>query len=365
MKKFLLGTMMLLAAGTSFAQTDYLTITPKDGALKAGAETEITVGIVAQNYDWYSGMEVLIKMPEGLDLAAIDSTYDRRSQTWSYTYIKPLETILAEKFSITSKWVPVGDDSKESGLNELRIIVVSMDGKVFPYNDKVNENLFAFKVKASDKMQTGAVPVTLTALASHPVEGGSEGVDFAVSAEYQYSIDFEIGSTGYATLSWPVALDFSKNTDFEANIVTDVVNSNMILSKVTKAPAGTGLVIVGKPGNYSLTTTAEDVAKVDNILESTANGAYKVAGAQVYALANKSAGIGFYKVNEGVEIPKYRAYYTASTGADAFFFENTDGISQVEAQGTEADVYSVSGVKMQNAKQKGIYIVNGKKVVVK
>ena len=363
MKKFLLGTMMLLAAGTSFAQ-DYLTFTQESVNLKPGDKQKVTIGIYAQEYDYYKGIEMTIKMPEGLVLAPIDSAYDSRSKTWSYTYINALETIHKFYFSVTSKWAPVGDETNDTDMNELRVMIVSMDGKVFPYYDKVVENLFEFKVEATDKLQTGDVPVSLTALASHPVEGGSVGVDFEASTKYQYAIDFEIGESGYATLSWPVALDFTSN-GFEANVVTDVVNSVMVLSKVTKAQAGTGLVIIGEPGKYSLTTTAEDVAKVDNILESTANGAYKVEGSKVYALANKSAGIGFYKVNEGVEIPKYRAYYTASSGADAFFFENTDGISQVEAQGTEADVYSISGVKMQNANQKGIYIVNGKKVVVK
>jgi len=361
MKKFLLGTVMLLAAGTSFAQ-DILTLSPETLTLKAGQIEEVTVGISAAEYDYYSGMEMVIEMPEGLEVVP-DTTYDKRGNP-VYTWIKPLAHLKDANFSLSYKWVPVGDPANSSGKNEFRVIPVSMTGEVFPY-DYV-EDLFSFRVKATDKLHTGAVPMKIrNILANHPIPGGQQGVEFPdCDAEYQYAIDFVIGESGYATLSWPLALDFTSN-GFEANIVTDVKNSTMILEKVAKAKAGTGLVIVGEPGTYSLTTTTEDVAEAANILESTATAPYKVENSAVYALGNKAAGIGFYKVNDGVEIPQYRAYYTAQSGADAFFFDNADAISNVEVEANEAEVYTISGVKVQNSNQKGVYIVNGKKVVVK
>ena len=68
----------------------------------------------------------------------------------------------------------------------------------------------------------------------------------------------------------------------------------------------------------------------------------------------------------GVEIPKYKAYIEdAGSAAEGFLFEETTGISTIDAQEADAESYTLSGVRVNQPTQKGIYIVNGKKVVVK
>ena len=132
-------------------------------------------------------------------------------------------------------------------------------------------------------------------------------------------------------------------------------------------PAGT-VIINGEPGTYNLYTTRDEVAKdADNVLEGTVDAPLKVAENNVYALADKGAnGIGFFRCQEGVEIPKHKAYYhSKDASVDAFIFEGTTGIREAVAGNDASDAYTISGMKVKNTSKKGVYIVNGKKVVVK
>ena len=82
--------------------------------------------------------------------------------------------------------------------------------------------------------------------------------------------------------------------------------------------------------------------------------------------------MGFYfKEDEGaafVSAP-HKAYLAvpADVAAGFYTFDGaTDGINSVANVNAENnEVYSLSGVRMNGKLQKGIYIVNGKKVVIK
>jgi hypothetical protein len=186
--------------------------------------------------------------------------------------------------------------------------------------------------------------------------------------EYNLGIDYTIGESGYGTLCWPKALDFSSN-DFDANIGVAVTGAtDMSLSSVTKVPASTPLVIKGAPGTYSLSTTKDETDDVsENVLSGTPTGTLVVNnGDNIFALANKSEGIGFYRCLPEVVIPQYKAYYTTDDASAPFFlFEETSGIHQVDSAVEASDVYTISGVKVGKTTQKGVYIINGKKIVVK
>ncbi len=79
------------------------------------------------------------------------------------------------------------------------------------------------------------------------------------------------------------------------------------------------------------------------------------------------------KVANGTQTIKgFRAYLTTSTGARLTMFvdnEETTAIDGIEGNGslTKANVYNLNGIKMDNAMKlpKGVYVIDGKKVVVK
>ena len=68
---------------------------------------------------------------------------------------------------------------------------------------------------------------------------------------------------------------------------------------------------------------------------------------------------------EGVVIPRYKAYMESSAAAESMLFEETTGIQQVKTNVANNDVFTISGVKVNDTQRKGIYVTNGKKVVVK
>ena len=90
-----------------------------------------------------------------------------------------------------------------------------------------------------------------------------------------------------------------------------------------------------------------------------------------YVLQNQDeTGIGFYKVeSKDIKVKANHAYLTAAKGSDVkgFFFGSDDAtaVKGVEAAGEKAGViYNLAGQRVEKA-VKGIYIINGKKMLVK
>jgi hypothetical protein len=85
-----------------------------------------------------------------------------------------------------------------------------------------------------------------------------------------------------------------------------------------------------------------------------------------YCLAKYDDTVGFYRVAEGTAIAAGKAYYQSTSGVKAFYFGNGDATSIQtidNAQKTTEDaIYNIAGQRL-NKVQKGINIINGKKVL--
>ena len=156
-------------------------------------------------------------------------------------------------------------------------------------------------------------------------------------------------------------------------------------------PAATGVVV--KTANNSLTenasfdfTVTAESGEVDtnNMLHGTDEAAMTNAGDgnwKYYALSlnssNTAGTVGFYfrkgcPNGQAFQNGAHKAYLAVpvaqAKGMSGFAFgSETDGIGQIEnAELTmeNATIYNLAGQKVNNT-QKGVYIVNGKKVVIK
>ena len=147
-------------------------------------------------------------------------------------------------------------------------------------------------------------------------------------------------------------------------------------------PAGTGVVLKGNEGTYNFIVTSDtgegdensDLYGLDEAGETTAPGEgsyfyYKLSLAS--STADKST-VGFYFGAEGggqFTLPAHRAYLAipqGRNGVSAFVFDETVGISQIKNVASDDSIYTILGVKVsKNKLNKGIYIVNGKKMVIK
>ena len=85
-----------------------------------------------------------------------------------------------------------------------------------------------------------------------------------------------------------------------------------------------------------------------------------------YVLQNGASGLGFYKVNAAntIKITSFRAYLTDPLSAPEFlpFEGNTTGIESVKSVGSKGEFFNLAGQRVAQP-AKGLYIVNGKKVI--
>lgn len=137
----------------------------------------------------------------------------------------------------------------------------------------------------------------------------------------------------------------------------------------TIIPAGTA-VLVGAPADtYTFAASADEASVItDNDLQA-ATAETKGDGATTYALTKKDGKPVFAIVAEGVNIPEGKAYLKLEkvTGAKLYSIDNGEvtGISEIKDTTNDSSAYyTLQGLKTNKA-TKGIYIHNGKKVVVK
>ena len=170
----------------------------------------------------------------------------------------------------------------------------------------------------------------------------------------------KIGATGYATQYIPGS---AVQVPSGVSVFTGLIDTPWIALRPLSGiiPAGEAVVLQGAEGYYSFVPTIATSALGNNELKGTAEP-LTTNGTQ-YVLAEKDGVVGFYKA-EGT-IPAGKAYIEyASAGVKAFFFGDATGLTPTLSQGVgeTAAVYDLSGRRVERV-QKGMYIINGKKVI--
>jgi hypothetical protein len=192
---------------------------------------------------------------------------------------------------------------------------------------------------------------------------------FAPLAKATYTVT--IGSSGYATFCAPCPLTFDGISGMEAYTAT-VDGQQVVLTPATSVPAQTGVVLYGNPGSYVVRAT-EESANAQGELTGTVLRTVP-DGSNNYVLSTGSNGdrVGFYRLPEGGAVQAHRAYLTLPSAAGApllgIVFDNATGIVDVRNSMSDGvDVwYTLDGRKLQGKPgNKGLYIVNGKKRLIK
>ena len=154
-----------------------------------------------------------------------------------------------------------------------------------------------------------------------------------------------------------------------AYIATGETASQLTLSSVTKIKANTPVILyadVDEPTTYSFEITDEDVTYPSTNLLKISDG---TAINGVYVLAKKNSTVGFYKWAGGALSPGKVYVEAPSAGARdylEFSFDETTALTLVnsEKRTVNSDIYNLAGQRVANP-TKGLYIVNGKKVIIK
>ena len=178
-----------------------------------------------------------------------------------------------------------------------------------------------------------------------------------------------VPAAGYATFVTKKDADFT-TSPVQAYAVTESEVKNQVhLTPITEASAGETLLLRGNAGAYLLPTATNKPAAIEGNLLKSAETDVVADGSQYILAKPEGKEIGFYQATTGTTIVAGKGYLDIVAGdVKVFYFADDDatGIENIENETlrTEKSVYNLNGQRM-NKLQRGLNIVNGRKVVVK
>lgn len=189
-----------------------------------------------------------------------------------------------------------------------------------------------------------------------------------VAIPANFAVTGTIASSGYSSLASGYGLDFSSATGIEtAYVVTNITKDAVTLTSVDELPANSGVILKGTAGaTYSIPVKADAAYDGTNKLKAAVT-ATAIAANDAYILKGGK----FCQVTGASTVPAGKAYLLASdipafAPELGFIFDGgTTGINSVVARDIQnGEFYNLNGQRV-SAPTKCLYIVNGKKVIVK
>ena len=213
---------------------------------------------------------------------------------------------------------------------------------------------------------------------------GKENNDFFTNADRsdiklqeveQASVDVNINSSvKLATRIFPFTPVLPSGVKaYSCEAVADDV---LTLVAVAEPAANTPYILYAKDGYTGDALTGYGTATADTYTEGLLTGVYTETAAlnESYVLQKNGDVVAFYQVDTSVATPSvgaYRCYLTTSGEARALHFrfadDETTGIKSLTPDPSpigEGSIYTLNGQRVENP-TKGLYIINGKKVVIK
>ena len=251
-----------------------------------------------------------------------------------------------------------------------------------------NENIAIADAKGETAIHM-ALPVCLSSplqsygLQSHPdmlgcrvvVSGTSTtlmGLTCMDATSLTATRDITISAVHLATVGATYSLDFSGKDvhPYKASIDGRWVKLERITDDIVPANQGT-IVYSETPGTYAIPVTTASGTIGDTGLEIS-DGTTAI-GDNIYILASRSENVGFFRWAEDYSLAKGRVYLNTGTLAPAFLSIDlgnndgeTTGIQELKNSKIEElnPYYNLRGQRVTQP-TKGLYIVNGRKVVVR
>ncbi len=231
------------------------------------------------------------------------------------------------------------------------------------YNIKVGDNVVmtgSFAQGTNLDFTSEVFTVSTESTLSFASEGsGASGIDYIYLVELP-TVSVTISEAGYATyINSDCALDFSEVEGLTAYTAA-VEDNNVTFTQVTKVPANTGVLLKGAAATYEIPATYYTGAETSALVGG------ETAPAGTYVLM-ASPEVGFYCVLSDFTLGANTCYLNA--GVESRPFIALDGVAtgiaaMQNVQNNSNVVYNLNGQRVMNA-QKGLYIINGKKVVKK
>ncbi len=190
--------------------------------------------------------------------------------------------------------------------------------------------------------------------------------------------NIKITSAGQSTWCSKYDLDFTGIDGLKAYIASgyDRISGTIWLTRVYQVPANEGIFLMGNAGDYKVPHISTGtyyanlmVGTLQPITINETEGEYTN-----YYLSNGDSGVGFYKVNGSVDLKANRAYLPLLKGTTqagtrfiglGFEDDGTTNLTPALSKGEgDGEWYTLQGQRVAKP-GKGLYIKNGKKVVIK
>lgn len=181
----------------------------------------------------------------------------------------------------------------------------------------------------------------------------------------------DVTEVGYRTFASKSALDFTTGVEGLTAYRATVDNKKVSFIPIDgPVPAEEGMLIKAEEGRYYIPLATGTPAEIENEFIGVTSKT-TVEGAGIFVLMNINDVVGFYKTTaESFEVGANTAYLPANVVSSARSFisidgDETTGIAEVEGIAVEQQqVYDLQGRRVAQPVN-GLYIVNGKKMVIK
>ena len=192
-------------------------------------------------------------------------------------------------------------------------------------------------------------------------------------------VDVNLGYYDYRTYVTPYVIDFSRSVGVEGYYAKEVSGNNIVFYQVTGTCASGVPLLLKKTDSASklwkVTDTSVSGTTPDpNLLVAGNQTSPTVSGNNIYVLTYHNGGYVFAETEfQSAEVDNQHAYLdlnsvnsgNARAYSIRFVKGNTTGINDIKAETIDSNViYDLRGQRVERP-TKGIYIINGKKVMIK
>ena len=271
-------------------------------------------------------------------------SFDKAEVTYGDAFTEPKMTTNSPAIPVWSSANPlvasVNPESGKVAINAVGSTKVSVDLEETPTSDAVSKSYLITVMQPEGLSEAG----------------GAESVEITIPEGHTL-----------ATFCYLYPIDFADATDDCRAYVADRKDGNTIYcTEVKEAKGGVGLLMYGKSGVYTFPVKSSS-NEPENLLVGT------LAPTFVETIADGMTNFGlkddkFVPMNTGV-VKANKAYLPLLLAGDVKAFnivlDGTDGVSSLVKPDSDAEWYDIMGVKVARPVRSGIYIRNGKKVVVK
>lgn len=282
-----------------------------------------------------------------------------------------IRTALETKYnSSESKYTTAGRikvDDNDAALTATKTITVTFTEKSTTYVPQIGAAIVV-NTKSNFTDATAAV----FALAND-VAYGTYRKDKDLKLTQAYNL--EVGDATASTLILP--FDATIPAGVKAYTLRYTTGSESVNATSVSTPTlgkDTPVLINAEKGTYKFVSTATSDALATGSGSKTSGaltGVYAetTPGTGHYILTNKDGKVGFRKTVAESKVPAYRCYLTAESGAhelSIIYDDNVTGIRNLTPALSEGEgvYYNLKGQRVANP-TKGIFIVNGKKILMK